>query len=163
MLTRSRAKPVAKAPVAVYRKGRMARNLVLQAQAAEPAVGQVHPHLPAKPPFRADRTAIADQQHAHHRLGTDRGATQVAVVAPHLATQPAQIQSRVDTPKQMIGGNHGFEIELMEKTVLPTTRRTQHRSYSLMKTTPSENRAIPAVQSTFQQPQPTADRRFAPN
>ncbi len=118
---------VAKAAVAVHREGRMMGNLVLQTQAAEPAVGQVHLHLLAQAPLRADRIAVADQQHPHHQLGTDRRAAQVAVMGPHLAAQPAQVQNRIDPPQQMIGRNHVLEIEFIEKTVLPTNSLTHHR------------------------------------
>ncbi len=74
----------------------MVRNLVLQTQAAEPAIGQVHLHLLAQPTLRADRSAIADKKHPHHQLGTDRRTAQVAVVRLHLDPQPTQVQDGVD-------------------------------------------------------------------
>ena len=87
---------VAKAPVTVHREGRMVRNRVFYAQTAEPAVGQVQRHFLAQAPLRADRIAIADNQHPDHQLGAHRRTTQVAVMGRHLAAQPAQVQNRID-------------------------------------------------------------------
>ena len=84
---------VAEPAVPVDREGRVVGDLVLQTQPAEPAVGQVQLHLLAQPPLRADRIAVADQQHPDHQLGIDRRTARVAVVGRHLAAQPAQVQA----------------------------------------------------------------------
>ncbi len=105
----------------------MVRDFVLQTQAAEPAVGQVQLHLVAQTPLRADRIAVADQKHANHQLGANRRTTKVTIVRLHLATQPTQIKNRVDPPQQMIARNHVFQVELVEKTVLPAHQFAHHR------------------------------------
>ena len=56
-----------------------------------------------------------------------------------LATQPAQIQNRIDPPQQMIGRNHFFKVKLIEKPVLPTNWRTHHGKTPSLKATGSEN------------------------
>ncbi len=127
------------APVAVHRKRRMVRDPVLQAQAAEPAVGQVQLHLLAQAPLRADRIAVADNQHPHHQLRINRRATRMAVIGPHLAAQPTQVQNSIDPPQQMTGRNHIFQIEFIEKTVLPTHRLTHHRHDPPAKTSMTRN------------------------
>ena len=64
---------LAKAAMAVLGEGGVVRHLALQAEAAEPAVGQVQVHLFAQAPLGADAEAVADHQHADHQFRIDRG------------------------------------------------------------------------------------------
>ncbi len=38
----------------------------------------------------------------------------------HLTTQPTEVQSSIGPAQQMTGRKHIFQIEFIEKTVLPT-------------------------------------------
>jgi len=51
----------------------------------------------------------------------------MAIMGPQFAAQPAQLQNRGDLAQQMIVRDHIFEVELIEKTLLPTYRLTHHR------------------------------------
>jgi hypothetical protein len=46
----------------VLREGRVVWHIALQAQPAEPAIGEVQMHLLAEPAFRTDAEAIADDK-----------------------------------------------------------------------------------------------------
>jgi len=69
------AKQVAltEAAMPVLGEGGVVRDLAVQPEPAEPAIGQVEPDLLAKPPLRPDPVAVAHDQHADHQLGIDRG------------------------------------------------------------------------------------------
>src|SRR4051794_33341796 len=58
--------------VTVFGEGRMVGHVALQAEAAEPPVGQVQMDLLTQPPLRPDAEAVADDQHADQQLGIDR-------------------------------------------------------------------------------------------
>jgi hypothetical protein len=76
----------------------------------------------------------------------------------HLAAQPAQVQGRIDPAQQMIARNHVFEIEFIEKTVLPTYRLTHHRPDPVADSVNSRESHRPEpLKGLFQQPQPGAD------
>jgi hypothetical protein len=71
----------------------------LEAQSAKPAVREIEVHLLAKPPLRPDAVAIANEQHADHQLGINRGPPSMAVERRELVTQAAQIESGVNFPQ----------------------------------------------------------------
>ena len=56
----------------------MIGNLAVEAQPAEPAIGQIAVNLLAQPTLRTDAEAIADDQHSDDQLGIDRGPTDLA-------------------------------------------------------------------------------------
>ena len=58
---------VAKALVAGARECGVIGDLVLDAEAAEPAIGEVQLNLPAERAFRADREHIAEDEHPDHK------------------------------------------------------------------------------------------------
>ncbi len=66
-----------------------------------------------------------------------------------IAAQPAQVQNRVDLAQQMIFRNHIFEIELIEKTVLPTYRLTHHRRNPPVKPSQPGNHSNPSRTKHF--------------
>ena len=76
---------VAEAAMPVLREGRVIGHSPVEAEAAEPAIGEVQVHLLAQPPLRADAHAVADDQHPHHQLGIDRRPAHVAVERPQTA------------------------------------------------------------------------------
>src|SRR5262245_39578156 len=64
-----------KAAVPIDRERRVIRHLVVEIEAAEPAIGKVKLNLLAQPALRPDAVAIADDQHPDHKLGVDRRTT----------------------------------------------------------------------------------------
>jgi hypothetical protein len=57
----------------------MIRNLVIEFEAAEPAIAEMKFDLLAQLPFKADAIAVADNEHPDHQLRIDRGPPDVAV------------------------------------------------------------------------------------
>ena len=90
---------VAEPPVAVDRKRRVVRHPVLETEATEPSVGQVHLDLLAQPTLRADRIAVADQEHPDHQLRIDRRAPRMAVVGRKRSAKRTQIENPIDPMK----------------------------------------------------------------
>src|SRR6185437_4176400 len=70
---------ITEAAVARLRKGRVVRNLAVEAETTEPAIGEVQVHLIAQPPLRADAKTVADDQHANQQLRIDRRPSYLAV------------------------------------------------------------------------------------
>ena len=57
---------VSEALIARMRECRMIRDPVLNREPAKPAIGQVHGHLTAERPLRADAEHIANDEHPDH-------------------------------------------------------------------------------------------------
>jgi hypothetical protein len=89
---------LAKAAVPVLGERRVIGNLAVQPEPAEQAIRQIEMDLFAKPPLGADAHAVADDQHAHHRLGVDGGSAHVAVERLQRLAEICQIQVTVDAP-----------------------------------------------------------------
>jgi hypothetical protein len=70
---------LAEAAEPVHRERRMVRNLVVQIELAEPAVGKVQGHFLAQPALMTNAIAVTDQEHTDHQLGINRGPADVAV------------------------------------------------------------------------------------
>ena len=62
---------ITEAAVTVLREGRMIRHRSIEAEAAEPAVGEIEVNLVAQSPLGPDAEAVADDQHPDHQLGID--------------------------------------------------------------------------------------------
>ena len=118
---------VAEAAVPVLREGRMVRNIALQAEPAEPAIGEVQMHLLAQPPLRADAEAVADDQHPDHQLRIDRGPPDLAVEGPQMRPQAGQVDEAVDRAQQVIGRNVALDAELVEQRLLHHRPLAHHR------------------------------------
>ncbi len=70
-----------KPTVAVLRESRVVGHLTFEAEATEPAIGQIEMHLLTETALGADRVAVSDQQHPDHQLRIDRRAASRAVEA----------------------------------------------------------------------------------
>jgi hypothetical protein len=90
-------------------------DLVLDAQAAEPAVGKVHLDLATQLPLRADRKHVTDNEHPDHEHRIERGPADRGIVRRQLRVHPRQIQNRIDLAHAMIGRNNVIEMELIEQ------------------------------------------------
>ena len=97
----------------------MVRDLVLDAQATEPAVRQIDLNLRTNPSLRPDRKDVADEQHSDHQFRVDRGSSGVCRTAK-LLVDPAKIEHGINPPYHVIGWNHFIEMEFVEE--LPVTR-----------------------------------------
>jgi hypothetical protein len=71
---------------------RMIQDLVLDAQAAEPAIGQIDLDLTTQRALRADRKQLADEQHPQHQHRIDRGPAYPRIMRRQLRIDPLQIQ-----------------------------------------------------------------------
>ena len=78
-----------KPAVAVLGEGRMIGNVAVEPQPTKPAVSKIDVDLIAQPTLRTNAGAVADNQHAHHQLGIDRGPPDVAIVRPQVRPQLA--------------------------------------------------------------------------
>jgi very-short-patch-repair endonuclease len=74
--------------------------------------------LVAQPSLRADAEAVADNQHADHQLGINRGTSRAAVEWRQLSPYVANFDERVDRPQKVIRRNMPFERELIEQPSL---------------------------------------------
>ena len=93
-------------------------DLVLDAQAAEPAVRHVDLDLTAQQPLRANAKHVADDEHPDHEHRIDRGPTDLGVVRRQLRMYPRQIENRRDTAHEVIVRNHLFKAKRIEQLSL---------------------------------------------
>ena len=75
-------------------------------------------HFLAETPLGADAQAVADQQHADHQLGINRGSAGGTIVAGQVLAQPGAVDEAVDAPQQVIGRDVVLEPELIEQALL---------------------------------------------
>lgn len=101
--------------MAVARKGGMVRNLGVQSQTAEPSIGEVEMNLLAEPPLGPNAHAISNDQHPHHQLGSDRGATDGAVEWLQLRAHARQIEELVDPSKLVVVRDVIIETEIVKQ------------------------------------------------
>ena len=121
----------------------MIGDLVLDAEPAKPAIGQIDLHLSADAPLRADRKHVADDEHPDHQHRIDRRSTGVGVVGRQLLVDPAQIEHRVDPANQMIRRHHLVEVELVEELALPIFPPPHHRRPPLTTASARRNHGSP--------------------
>lgn len=83
----------------------MIRNLVLEAEAAEPAVRQVHTDFFAQPTLRPDSVAVADNQQARHQFGIDGRAACITVRLGQILAKLTDVEVSVHRSQQVVFGN----------------------------------------------------------
>ena len=89
----------------VLGEGRVIRHLANEPEPAEPPVSQIEMDLFAQPPLRTDAEAVADDQHADHQFGINRGASRAAVERRQLSPYFAKLDEPIDRAQQMIRWN----------------------------------------------------------
>ena len=104
--------------MAVLGEGRVVRHWVFDAQAAEPAIGQVQPHLFAQATFRADAQAVTNDQHADHWFRVNRRATGMAIVRRQMIMQVRQIEKAVNLAQPVVLRYQIVEVERVKKWLL---------------------------------------------
>jgi hypothetical protein len=87
------------------------RQGIFEAKSAEPSISQIQMYFFAKPPFGSNPEAVADDQHANHQFGIDRGTANPAVERRQVAAQILEIQTVMHVAKQMIGRNMMIDVE----------------------------------------------------
>ena len=105
----------------------MIRDLVLDAQAAEPAIRQVHLHLAAQQPLRADGEHVAEDEHPDHEHRIDRRPAEVGVVGRQLGVHPGQVQHGSDLAHAVIVRHDLIEAERIEQLPLIPVEPPHHR------------------------------------
>ena len=105
----------------------MVRDLVLDAQAAKPPVGQIHLHLPAQQPLRANGEHVAEDKHSDHKNRINRGAAKVGVVGRQLTVHPRQVQHSSDLAHAMIAWDDVLKAERIEQLPLVVFEPPHHR------------------------------------
>jgi hypothetical protein len=97
---------------------RMIRQLVLDAEATEPAIGEVELHLAAEQAFRANGEHVADDEHPDHQHRINRGAADRRIVWRQLRANPGQVKNASKSANQMIVWDNLFEVERIEQLLL---------------------------------------------
>jgi hypothetical protein len=87
----------------------------------------------AQASLRADAQAVADQQHADHQLGINRGSADGAVEARQVLTQPGAVDKAVDAPQQVIGRDMILEPECVEQALLHHETLAHHGPIHLLR------------------------------
>ena len=85
-----------KPAVPVLGEGRVVGHCGLQAQPAEPAIGQVEMYLFTEPALRTDAEAVADDEHPDHQFGIDRRAADLAVEGRKRRADAVELDEPVD-------------------------------------------------------------------
>src|SRR5215510_13435489 len=127
----------------------MVRDLVLDAQVAKPAVGEVHLDLAAQRPLRADREHVPDNEHPDHEHRIDRGPADRGIVTRKLGVHPRQIQNRIDLAHQMIGRNNVIEMERIEQLALIALLPPHHRQPPPLNVVPGRNHCSQPTATDF--------------
>jgi hypothetical protein len=117
---------VAKAAVAVLGEGGVIRYVAVQAQAAEPAVGEVEVNLLAQPTLGAYAHAVAGQRHPGHQFRIDRRPVDRAVERRQMGSHATQIHEPIDGAQQVILGHVPIKRELVEQGRLLGPKLARH-------------------------------------
>jgi hypothetical protein len=104
----------------------MVRRRAIKTQLAEPPISEIEVGLFAKTPLRANAEAVADDQHADHQLGINRGAPRAAVERRQLSPDVAKLDDPVDRPQKAIWRDVPFERELIEQRSLLDLPMSHH-------------------------------------
>src|SRR5258707_10977884 len=131
------------------RERRMIRNLVLDAQAAEPAVCQVNVDLAAEHPLRADGENVPNDEHPDHEHQVNRRSAKRRIVGRELGANPVQIQDSSNIADKMIGRNNLFKAERIEQLTLVPIELTHHGIAPSRIAIPRRNHCSQAPSMTF--------------
>jgi hypothetical protein len=102
---------IAETFVACAREGGMIGDLVFDAEATEPAVGEVELNLAVETAPRSDREHVAEDEHPDHQLRIDRWPAAVGIVRGELGATPRQVENFGDPADLMVVWYHRLEFE----------------------------------------------------
>lgn len=106
-------------PAPVLAEGGMARDFALQAQPTEPAVSQVEVDLLAQPPLGGDAEEIlSHQHHPSEDLRIPRRPSALLIEGLQAPVYEAEVHMTLDAAKQVVVGDHRFQIHEGEKRSL---------------------------------------------
>ena len=105
----------------------MVRHFAVEAQPAEPAVGQVEVDFLAQAPLGADTKAVPHQQHPDHQLGINRRPTHRAVVRLKVDPNARQIDEPVNRPQHVIARDMPFQAKAVKQRLLHHSPFAHHR------------------------------------
>ena len=140
---------VAKAFVAGPLEGRVVGNAILDAQAAEPAISEVHLNFAAQRTLGPYRENVAEDEHPNEQDGIYRRAARNRVVGRQLLAHPGEIQHAVDLAHQMVGRNDLVEVERIEELPLARVAPPHHRPSPSMITLMRRNHASRPTSTEF--------------
>ena len=89
----------------------MIGDLVLDAEATEPAIGEIEPDLAAQRAFRANGEHVADDEHPNHQQRIDRGAADQRIMRRQRGAHPGQVQNHCNLADKMIVRHDLLKIE----------------------------------------------------
>jgi hypothetical protein len=115
------------------------RDLVLDAQAAEPPVRQVDLDLPTQQSFRADTKHITDDQHPDHEYWIDRRPADRGIIGCQLGVHPRQIENRRDVAHEVIVRHYLIKAERIEQLSLVVLQPPHHRKPPPLNVLPGRN------------------------
>src|SRR6187200_2194480 len=141
----------------------MVRDLVLDSQAAKPAIGQVHLHLATQQSLRAYGEHITENEHPDHEHRINRGAAERRVVGRQLPMDPGQIEHSGDLADAMIRRNHVLEAERIEQLALVLVEPPHHRQPPPLRLSAGESRFADRSNTLLQQNLPDPDSCTAAN
>ena len=106
--------------MAIDRESRVVGNLVVEIEAAEPAISEVQLDLLAQLPLEANAVAVTDDEHSDHQLGIDRRPADLTVeglqLLPKLSQYPRH--GRIDAAQEMALRNASLEVEEIKQLAL---------------------------------------------
>ena len=117
-------------------------------------------NLFAKPSLGADPAAVANDEHADHQFGINRGPANRAIERPQLLSNIAQIKKPIDATQQMIVGNVILKAKVVKQSLW---RRLRPHHHSALLANHKENGITPATDEQArlnQQNRPKADFRL---
>ena len=138
----------------------MVRHRAVKTQPAEPAISEIKVDLFAKTPFRTDAEAVANDQHADHQLGINRGASRAAVEGRQLSPYLAKLDEPVDRPQKVIWWNMPFERELIEQRSLFDLPVSHHDLQSCLEQRLNQRTSCVATAEFFNGIDPSANIRI---
>ena len=106
----------------------MVGDIILDAEATEPTIGEVELDLAAQRAFRADGEYVTNDQHPDHQHRIDRRSSGMRIVRRQLGSNPRQIKDASDGAHQVIVRHHRFEVERIEQLSLMLAYPPHHHA-----------------------------------
>src|SRR5271169_6564583 len=103
------------ASVPVLGKRRVMGNLLVEAQAGEPAPSPVHAQLLHQLPLAADAVQVPQQQNPQQHFRINRGSPGVAVGVVQLFVDEVETDVTIDEAQQMVFGDLIFNAEVVKQ------------------------------------------------
>lgn len=105
----------------------MVGNAILDAESAEPAIGEVHPHLAAERALGADGEDVAEDEHSDEEDRIDRPTAGAGIVGHQLEPHPGEVENAVDLTDKVVGWHGRVEVERVKQLALVAVEPSHHR------------------------------------